>query len=562
MFHRHACTLALALALSVGPYPSGAQVRVPALGDAASDDLSVGAERRYGDQIMRELRRDPAYLDDPVLLEYLQSLWDPLVKAAQKRGDIGADTQTQFAWEVFLVLDRSVNAFALPGGHVGVHLGLISLTGSSDELASVLAHELSHVTQRHIARSMGSAGRQGALGVAAIILGILAASRTSNPDVAQAAIVGGQAALAQGQLNFSRDMEREADRIGWGVFAEAGFAPAGMARMFEKMDNASRLFDSGAYPYLRSHPLTVERVAEARSRVTFSAQPWAPAEHQATVHAIMQSRARVLMEEGVDGWRRLAASVSTSPMRSEQMAAHYASALASIKLGDHAQGSRAVVALETLGAQGTAVAPGVQRLVGLLKAEAQLAAGAPAQAVATLSSLPAPSDAIAGSALATGAADAPRRAETLLRAQAVEQAYRAGALPSESLRESAGRLQVWVAEQRADAAAWLLLARHHDLLGSRLRALRAQAEARALQGDLVAAIDLLRAAQAASRRAAGADFIEASVVDARLRDLERQRRQLMAEMRSRGGAANRRDDPRDDPRDGSRDNQGSAPPWR
>ena len=553
--------LSVALGLSAGPPAAMAQVRVPALGDAASDDLSVGAERRYGEQIMRELRRDPAYLDDPVLLEYLQSLWDPLVKAAQKRGDIGADTQTQFAWEVFLVLDRSVNAFALPGGHVGVHLGLISLTGSSDELASVLAHELSHVTQRHIARSMGSAGRQGALGVAAIILGILAASRTSNPDVAQAAIVGGQAAMAQGQLNFSRDMEREADRIGWGVFAEAGFAPAGMARMFEKMDNASRLFDSGAYPYLRSHPLTVERVAEARSRVTFSAQPWAPSEQQATVHALMQSRVRVLMEEGVDGWRRLAASVSTSPLRSEQMAAHYASALASIKLGDHPQARRAVTAMETLGAQGTAVAPGVQRLVGLLKAEAQLAAGAPAQAVATLSSLPAPAAASEASR-AANAADAPRRTETLLRAQAVEQAFRAGALPAESLRESAGRLQVWVAEQRGDAAAWLLLARHHDLLGSRLRALRAQAEARALLGDLAAAIDLLRAAQAASRRAAGADFIEASVVDARLRDLERQRRQLMAEMRSRGGAANRRDDPRDDSRDDSRDNKGSAPPWR
>jgi hypothetical protein len=218
--------------------------------------------------------------------------------------------------------------------------------------------------------------------------------------------------------------------------------------------------------------------------------------------------------------------------------------------------------METLGTRGTAVAPGVQRLVGLLKAEAQLAAGAPAQAVATLSSLPAPSTAASGPAMTPSAADAPRRTETLLRAQAVEQAFRAGALPAESLRESAGRLQVWVAEQRGDAAAWLLLARHHDLLGSRLRALRAQAEARALQGDLAAAIDLLRAAQAASRRAAGADFLEASVVDARLRDLERQRRQLMAEMRSRGGTANRRGDPRDDPRDESRDNKDPAPPWR
>ena len=538
---------ALAVVLASVSVPAPAQVRIPALGDSASDDLSVGAERRYGEQIMRELRRDPAYLDDPVLLEYMQSLWDPLVKAAQKRGDIGADTQTQFAWEVFLVLDRSVNAFALPGGYVGIHLGLISLTGSSDELASVLAHELSHVTQRHIARSMGSAGRQGAIGVVAMILGILAASRSSNPDLAQAAIVGGQAAVMQGQLNFSRDMEREADRIGWGVFADAGYAPAGMARMFEKMDNASRLFDSGAYPYLRSHPLTVERVADARSRVTFSTQPWVPPEQQVMVHALMQARARVLMEDGVDGWRRLADSSSASPLRAEQWGAHYASALASIKLGDHARAQKALALMAPSSAAQGALSPGVPpavlRLVMLLQAEAQLAAGRSAQAVATLTewASQSPASGLAGS-----------RAETLLRAQAVEQAFQAGRLPAEALRESAGRLQVWVAEHRGDAAAWLVLARHHDLLGSRLRALRAQAEARAIQGDLTAAIDLLRAAQSVSRRAAGADFIEASVVDARLRDLERQRRQWMAEMRSRGGAGQRRDDPRDDPREDPR----------
>ena len=89
--------MALSLSLASAWSPAWAQVRLPSLGDSASDDLSVGAERRYGEQIMRELRRDPAYLDDPVLLEYLQSLWDPLVKAAQTRGDIGADTQSQLS---------------------------------------------------------------------------------------------------------------------------------------------------------------------------------------------------------------------------------------------------------------------------------------------------------------------------------------------------------------------------------------------------------------------------------------------------------------------------------
>ncbi len=216
---------------------------------------------------MREIRRDPDYLDDPVLLEYLQSIWQPLVEAARQRGDITPDIIAAFAFEAFLVRDRSVNAFALPGGYVGVHLGLINLTASADELASVLAHELTHVTQRHIARSVTTNQRQSLLALAGLILGVLAASKGNSPDAAQAAILGGQAAAVQGQLNFSRDMEREADRVGFSVLREAGFSPAGMARMFEKLDYANRLNDSGAYPYLRSHPLTTERIAEAQSRL-------------------------------------------------------------------------------------------------------------------------------------------------------------------------------------------------------------------------------------------------------------------------------------------------------
>jgi beta-barrel assembly-enhancing protease len=208
-----AAVCALAIAWPAAP-AAQAQNRLPALGDTASEDFNLGTERRIGDQIMREIRRDTAYSDDPVLLEYLQSVFLPLVSAARRRGEIGPDVDTRFAWEAFLVRDRSVNAFALPGGYIGVHLGLIAMTSTRDELAAVLAHELSHVTQRHIARSISNSRRQSLIGVAATILGILAASRSNNADVANAAIAGGQAATIQGQLNFSRDMEREADRIG------------------------------------------------------------------------------------------------------------------------------------------------------------------------------------------------------------------------------------------------------------------------------------------------------------------------------------------------------------
>jgi predicted Zn-dependent protease len=217
-----------------------ATVRLPALGESAAEDFGVGTERRLGEQIMGEIRRDPAYLDDPVLLEYLQSLWAPLVAAARQRGQHRRRHRHQFAWETFLVRDRSVNAFALPGGYVGVHLGLIAMTGTRDELASVLAHELTHVTQRHIARSMANAAAAVDAGH-----GRHDAGRSWRPAAATAPTWPGRhhgrpGAAIQGQLNFSRDMEREADRIGYACWpSPASHQPAWPA-MFEKLDLANR----------------------------------------------------------------------------------------------------------------------------------------------------------------------------------------------------------------------------------------------------------------------------------------------------------------------------------
>ena len=517
-----ALLLCAATALAPASQPL-AQVRMPALGDDGDEGLPVAAERRYGEQIMREVRRDPAYLDDPVLLEYVQSLWERLVAAAERRGDIGPDLRTQFPWELFLVRDRSVNAFALPGGYVGVHLGLVALTTSSDELASVLAHELSHVSQRHIARSVASASRQGALSLAAMLLGVIAASRANSADLAQAAIAGSQAAAIQGQLNFSREMEREADRIGLAVLREAGFAPTGMARMFEKLDQASRLNDSGQYPYLRTHPLTTERVSEARTRSGFGAEPDSTGPE---VHAMMQSRARVLMDDGVDGLRRSALTPANSPVWRERLAALYGAALAQSRLQEHAAARRDAQALHDAVRAMPGASAGAARAATLLRAEIELAAGDGARALAQL-------------APAQGGLGLPRP-ERLLRAQATLQ----GAAPApgagvaqgvarEALQESAATLQTWLAQHRGDAAAWQLLARHQDSLGARLGAARAWAETRAALGDLGAAIDLLRAARRSQAPATAADFIDASVIDARLRELEAQRREIAREMRGR-----------------------------
>ncbi len=496
-----------------------ARVRLPALGESASDEFNLNQEKRIGEQIMREIRRDPDYLDDPQLLEYLQTLWAPLVRTANSLGDISADTERLFPYEIFLVRDRSINAFALPGGYVGVHLGLIAMTSAPDELASVLAHELSHITQRHIARSMAANSRVSTLGLAAMLLGLVVASRTSNADAAQAAVVGGQAAMAQAQLNFSRDMEREADRTGLALMTGAGFAPAGMPVMFDKLDNASRLNDSGGFPYLRSHPLTIDRIGEARQIVQASggaiAVPTAP-----LLHALMQARARVLMDTSVQTLRKLQPLDARATMDAlslhDRLGGLYAAAMASNRLRDFARAQQAADAARQLLATSALKADAGARLaLDRLSTELALARA----------DLPA-----AAALLATDGAPDTARPDLLLRAEwALADGQEA------TLKRSAESLQTWVANHKTDAAAWQVLSQTATRQGQPLRAVRADAESQAALGNLPGAIDRLRGGQRVARQGgAGTDFIEASVIDARLRDLMAQRRQLLADERRPG----------------------------
>ncbi len=526
-FRLRAGCLLLAWSLVLAPLPLAAQslpgdasqVRLPALGESASDEFNLSAEKRLGEQIMREIRRDPDYLDDPVLLEYLQTIWQPLVAAARQRGDIGNDIVTLFPFESFLVRDRSVNAFALPGGYVGVNLGMIAMTTARDELASVLAHELSHVTQRHIARSIVAANRSSTLSLAAMLLGILAASKARNADMAQAAIMSGQAAAAQAQLNFSRDMEREADRNGLNLMSVAGFAPAGMAAMFEKLDQSVRLNDSGGFPYLRSHPLTIDRIGEARQRIeVLGAQP-SSAQLQAAsplVHALMQSRAKVLMDPSTQSLRRFQEVELRGPASlRDRLAALYLRAFASTQLREFTVAEQALAAGEPLLPDA-----GTKRAWAQLAIETALARGDSARATERLAAWPADGS----------------RSRLLLSARVAQQRNDA-----ESIKQSTEQLQTWVAEHRDDAQAWQALALSAERLGLTLRSLRAHAEAEAAIGNLPGAIDRLRAGQQIARRGGpGVDFIEASVIDSRLRDLMSQRRQLMAEQR---GGSQRRGDP-------------------
>ncbi|MCW5235859.1 peptidase M48 [Verminephrobacter eiseniae] len=498
-----------ACALAWAP-PASAQTGLPTLGDGS--ELGSSAERRLGDRIIRELYRDPDYIDDPVLEDYVQGLWQSLLAAARAHGELSAELDERFAWEVLLGRDRSVNAFALPGGYLGLHLGLVGVTSTRDELASVLAHELSHVLQRHVSRLLTAQKKQTPLLLGAMVLGALAASK--NPDAAQALVVGGQALLLQNQLNFSRDMEREADRIGYGLMAPAGFAPQGFVGMFDKLQQANRLNDNGSWPYLRSHPLTTERIADMHARIPPGTAIGATAAAPATLeHALVAARARVLANPGVDSLRQWIAEPQSSGWASQPVlrraAALYVAALGSSQLRDAAGARAAAKKLDDLVRNAPDARqssdPATRRLLGLLHAEIELAAGA---ADAALQALPAGSD--------TG------RPELLLRTRALLQARRAS--------EGAQALQTWVANHPKDATAWQLLAAVAQAQGQTLRAVRAEAEAHAARYDYAAAADRFKAGQDLARRSGAAvDHIDASIIDTRLHAMESLLREQAAE---------------------------------
>jgi predicted Zn-dependent protease len=478
---------------------------LPSLGDG--DGITLAAERKLGDRIARELFRDPDYLEDPILDEYIQRLWSPLIKSAAARGDLSPELQERFAWRILLGRDRSVNAFALPGGYLGVHLGLIAVVSTHDELASVLAHELSHVTQRHIARSMGEQGKMTPWVIGSLILGILAASKSAQG--AQALVVGGQAAAIQSQLSYSRDMEREADRVGYSVLTDAGYDPQGFVGMFGKLQQAAGLNDNGAYPYLRSHPLTTERIADMQARLQLNAAA-TPRPIDAE-QAMLSARARVLSQGQVDAWR---ASTITSQVNLPNATAAtragiwYGATLAHMQLKDFTAAERNLQNLERV-VSGQA-AP--QRLAKLLRAELAAAQG-------RWDEVP--------QGLARQDKSAPLdRPELIATAQALIH------LPHSTLRQTVLRqLREQVQTAPLDAQSWNTLAAVLAVDGQALASLRAEGEAQMARMDWQGAIDRFRAAQdwAKSRPLQAGDHIEASIVDTRLRQAQALVREMQNE---------------------------------
>jgi predicted Zn-dependent protease len=251
----------LSLIVAAVVFVSGAgadEINLPDMGSPADAILNTNEEAQYGRSIMRDIRNSGMVVEDPLINEYINEVGSRI--AAQT-----SDGDHDFTF--FVIEDHRINAFALPGGYIGVHTGLLEATRSEDELAGVLAHEVAHVTQRHIARAIHANSRQSLLSTAIMLGAMIAGAAGGGTDVMQAGMAVSQGMSAQAQINFTRSNEHEADRVGIAALADAGFDPYGMASFFDVMSRQnSRAPDERAPAFLMTHPVTSSRIAEARDR--------------------------------------------------------------------------------------------------------------------------------------------------------------------------------------------------------------------------------------------------------------------------------------------------------
>jgi predicted Zn-dependent protease len=462
---------AIFLAVTLSAAPCAFSQALPDLGSAGDVVLSAQMERRIGESVMQDIRHDPDYLDDPEISDYLAKLGGQLVQA---------NPAARQDFEFFAMHDNVVNAFALPGGFIGVNTGLISLAETESELASVLAHEIAHVTQRHIARNLGAQQQMQIPVLAAMAAAILLGR--AHPDLASGAIVGAQASAVQSSLSFSREFEREADRVGLQTLEAAGFDPRAMAAFFEKLQRATRISDDSAVPgWLRTHPMTVERIADAQNKAASM-----PYRQHVDALDFQLVRAKLRSEAGEAGPAVAHFQASVNEQRySSEAAARYGLADALLRAGRAQEARAEVVRLRALGAESA--------MIDLLDARVKQASGERAAALALLE-----------------------------KSSARHPESRALAYAHVSALQAAGRNDAALATLRdamrvhpRDAHLYALQAQTYAALGKRLLQHQAQGEAYALQGSLPAAIEQLQIA----RTAGDGDFYQLSMVDARLREL-------------------------------------------
>ena len=455
---------------------------LPDLGDVSAATLSESQERTIGNRFMREVRMDPAFIDDPEIADYLTSVGARLLGALEvPRKDI----------DFFGVRDDAINAFAMVGGHIGVHTGLILLTQNESELASVIGHEIGHIVQRHQARMAAGMGRSQLTSLAALAVAILASRAGNSGAAAEAAMATSSALMMQNMLDYTREHEREADRVGYTLLERAGFDPRGMVTIFERMLRANRLNEFKGTPgYLRTHPLTTERISDIQGRVdNVSAKPGVLTNEisirDTFEYRLIKARIRALQgspAEAVAAFRTLLGE-STIVRPREDI---YGLAVAQRRARDFEGALKTLAPIRT-----GASHPAFEVLAGQIKADQHLDDEALAIYRAALKANP------AYRALVYG------YLEELLQ----------GGRANEALNDLNERLR----SMQEDPKLYEFQARAFEATGRGISQHRAQAEAAYRRGNLVAAVEQLELAV----KARGTDFYELSSAESLLREMRR-----------------------------------------
>jgi len=452
---------------------------LPDLGEESHTIMSPAEQKRLGEEFYRMARLQMKLVQDPVLNDYIKTLGGRLVQAA------GIDPAS---FTFFLIEDNSINAFAVPGGVIGVHTGLLLTAQNEAEVASVLGHEIVHVTQQHIPRMYSQMQKDRLVNLATLLAGLLAGGQATEAAIAVTA-----ASSAQNQLSYTRAFEREADRLGIGILANAGYDTNAMPDFFGRMQQATRLYESTAPEFLRTHPITTDRIAEAKARAA-ELRPETQQDDDLFWH--VRARLRTSGMPARDAVTYFSDKLPDAQGESRQ-AARYGLALALLA---NEQFDRAASEIEAL----RSADPGYT-LYALLQADLEIKRGNPAEGLALYRSIYQDH----GESYAVSH----YYAEALLRnGQAAE--------ARQVLRRATRRFP-------AESSFYKMLAQAEDAYGDPVESHRAMAEYHYLYGDLKAAVQQL---QIAAKAADKDNFYLQSSIAARIKEI---REEMMLQAKQR-----------------------------
>lgn len=295
---------------------------LPDIGDSASAVLTPTDQQQIGRDMMRSIRDSGKLIEDPEIENYIQDIGHRLASASPQGG----------SFNYFVVRDPTINAFAMPGDYIGVNAGLILATQNENQLAAVLAHETAHEIQHHLARSYADAKKMNGPLAAAMVAAILLGSK--DPQAGAAAMAATMGGAGDAQLSSSRSHEREADRVGMDLLAGAGFDPYGMPNFFEQLQQHYRFSDGAMPAFLSDHPVTANRIADARNR---AAQYPRVHDVSSVNYHIIKARLRVLGTNDVSALLKQITLELKNGNYSDDIGEHYAYALALEKNGKYTE---------------------------------------------------------------------------------------------------------------------------------------------------------------------------------------------------------------------------------